>query len=205
MTIQVDRSHYFRRSYDTKARWISYWHQIDEVIGSQPAHCLEIGIGNGFVRDQLRARGVKLTTVDIDPALAPDRQGDVRELPCEAGEFDVVLCAEVLEHLPFGEVPTAVAEIARVCRRAAVVSVPQFGRYFRLAFRIPPFPAFSRVGHLPSRHRFEFDGQHHWEMGARNSPDHVVRDTLQRGFGIERDYVVPENPYHRFFVLERST
>jgi len=49
MNIQVPVEHYFKKSYDTKARFISYWHQIDEIVQFNPTTILEIGIGNGFV------------------------------------------------------------------------------------------------------------------------------------------------------------
>ena len=35
--------------YDQKPRWISYWHQIDEVLRLAPQTVLEIGIGNQWV------------------------------------------------------------------------------------------------------------------------------------------------------------
>lgn len=59
-----------------------------------------IPVSKGFVSDYLRARGVKLTTVDIDGRLKPDVVANLTDLPFEASSFDVVACYEVLEHLP---------------------------------------------------------------------------------------------------------
>jgi ubiquinone/menaquinone biosynthesis C-methylase UbiE len=200
---QVAAEHYRPLAYDTKARWVSYWQQAHEVLAAAPENCLEVGVGNGTVRRTLEASGIEVVTVDLDPALEPDRVGDVRALPCEDGEFDVALCAQVLEHLPFGDVRRALAEIHRVCRRRAIVSVPLFGRYLELAFRLPPFRRVAWIGRLPSRHAFRFDGQHYWEMGARNAPMRAVRALIAERFAIAREYTLPENPYHRFFVLDR--
>jgi len=33
---QVKPSHYFQRNYDTKERFISYWHQVNEIIELEP-------------------------------------------------------------------------------------------------------------------------------------------------------------------------
>ena len=49
MNLQVEPNHYFNEFYDSKERWISYWHQINEIIKLNPKKVLEIGIGNGFV------------------------------------------------------------------------------------------------------------------------------------------------------------
>jgi 2-polyprenyl-3-methyl-5-hydroxy-6-metoxy-1,4-benzoquinol methylase len=97
---QVEPSHYRGLDYNTKGRWASYWHQISEVLDVSPASCLEVGVGAGYVRHALQENGVTVTTVDIDPRLGVDRVGDVSALSCADGEFDVVLCAQVLEHVP---------------------------------------------------------------------------------------------------------
>jgi ubiquinone/menaquinone biosynthesis C-methylase UbiE len=198
--IQVAPSHYTRGAYDTRERWMSYWQQAHEVLRSHPAEVLEVGVGNGTVAAYLRAAGVDLTTVDFDQALQPDVVADVRGLPFEEDSFDVVLCAEVLEHLPFDEVPLALAQLARVARRRAVISIPVFGRAFRLSVRIPPFAGRQWSWHLPARHSFSFDGQHYWEMGATNYRRRKVLSVFERYFMIERRYVAPENPYHYFVI-----
>lgn len=50
---QVPKEHYFE-GYDEKARWISYWHQINEVLKTNARTVLEVGIGNGTVSDYLK-------------------------------------------------------------------------------------------------------------------------------------------------------
>ena len=36
MKTQVEPNHYFSKSYDSKERFISYWHQINEIIKLNP-------------------------------------------------------------------------------------------------------------------------------------------------------------------------
>ena len=82
--------------YDYLSRWVSYWHQIDEVLKMDPKNVLEIGIGNKTVTDYLKKQGVAVTTLDINPKLKPDIVGSVLKIPVADGFFDVILCAEVL-------------------------------------------------------------------------------------------------------------
>src|SRR3990167_9093807 len=118
--VQVRKDHYFNLKYDTKERWISYWYQIHEVLFYDPQTVLEIGIGNRTVSDYLKKAGVKVTTCDFDKSLKPDVLADILNLPFKKNSFDVVLCAEVLEHLPFKKFHRALEEIRRVCKKSAV-------------------------------------------------------------------------------------
>jgi SAM-dependent methyltransferase len=203
--IQVSRAHYDWTHYNRKGRWASYWHQVDEVLGTQARTCLEIGTGPGEVRDALTRFGVEVTAVDVDAELEPQFVGDVRDLPCDEASYDVVLAAQVLEHLPWRDVPRAVSEIRRVCRSHAVVSLPQSG----LALGVGLSTSISRIGEpglsvrVGSPRRYRFDGQHYWQVGARGTGRRAVRDVLSAGFSIIREYAVPEFTYHRFYVLEK--
>jgi hypothetical protein len=136
-TIQVPREHYDWPTYNIKGRWSSYWHQLDEVVATGAETCVEIGVGPGIIRHALAHAGISVTCVDIDPGLGVDRQGDILSLPCSDGEFDVVLCAQVLEHLPWRDVPRAVAEVRRTCRTHAIVSLPQTGFSAALGIELP--------------------------------------------------------------------
>lgn len=109
---------------------------VGEIAALGPESFLDAGCGEGFVARRVLAAvpGLELTGCDVSSeALDVAREaipqgrfvpGSVAELPFADREFDVVGCFEVLEHLP-GELPRkALAEIARVTRRAVVLSVP---------------------------------------------------------------------------------
>ncbi len=51
-------------------------------------------------------------SIDIDPARNPDIVGDAHKLPFKDGEFNTILCTEVLEHLKDPRV--AISEMKRV-------------------------------------------------------------------------------------------
>jgi 2-polyprenyl-3-methyl-5-hydroxy-6-metoxy-1,4-benzoquinol methylase len=55
-----------------------------------------------------------LTSVDIDPLRKPDVVASVYQLPFKDGEFDNILCTEVLEHL--AEPAAAILEMERVLK-----------------------------------------------------------------------------------------
>ncbi len=49
---------------------------------------------------------------------------DAEKLPFENGEFDVVTCMEVIEHLPEGKMERVIKQLRRVAKRRLIVSVP---------------------------------------------------------------------------------
>jgi len=81
MNLRVEGLHYFRKEYDKKSRFISYWHQINEIIKLNPKRVLEIGVGNGFISKYLKERGVNVITLDIDKRLNPDVTGSILDIP----------------------------------------------------------------------------------------------------------------------------
>jgi SAM-dependent methyltransferase len=203
---QVEPSHYARPGYDYKGRFISYWHQIDEIVQQRPATTLEIGIGNGFVSSYLRERGYAVTTVDHDRRLGPDITASVLALPLQDECFDVVACFEVLEHLPFEAVPQALSELRRVSRRSVLISIPDTSRAYPSQISVPKLGQFRFVLSLPRirllRHRF--DGQHYWVVGEDGYPMKRIEHELSRArLDVRRTYRPFENHGHRFFITER--
>jgi SAM-dependent methyltransferase len=133
--VQVSPYHY-RDGYDSLERSLSHWYQIAEAT-SLGGRLLEIGVGSGIVSAVLRARGLDVVTVDFDSGLHPDIVGDVRDLPFDADTFDVAIACEVLEHIPWADLPSALNELRRVARKAIVVSVPSVGPAATLRASIP--------------------------------------------------------------------
>lgn len=95
---------------------------------------LEIGCGEGVLLYNLRERfggkdvvGIDIGSADIETAkrnvpFVSFAVGDLYALPFSNGQFDLVLCCEVLEHLQKPE--KALSEIKRVSGRYAIFSVP---------------------------------------------------------------------------------
>lgn len=205
--IQVSAKNYFDIAYDTNARWNSYWYQIHEVVKLRPKRLLEIGIGNKTVSDYLKKIGVNVTTCDLDKNLKPDIVGDILDLPFKKDSFDVVLCAEILEHLPFRLIPKSLKQIYKVTSKYAVITLPHFSlANLYLGIKVLPFIPKKELTikvDFPFNHKF--DGQHYWEISKKKYDLKQLRKTFtENGFFIEKDYYPPENPRHHFFILSKK-
>lgn len=183
---QVDATKHYGPSYLGLPRLVVVWHQAKEVAKLVPdgGEVLEIGPGAGYTTFILRAWGLRVTTMDLDPELNPDVVGDVTN-PCfVADSFDCVLAAQVLEHIPFEEFETAVKELARITKRYVIIALP--APLIGLAGLLNA-PSFSPVGFtvgLPYYVKHRFDGQHYWELGKRGSSVRDVRQKIARHLDI---------------------
>ncbi len=195
---------YFSKEYNDSKRWMSYWYQIKEVLESTPERVLVIGKGNGLVPAYLKIRGLNVVTLDNDKSLGPDIEGSVLNMPIDDNSFDVVLCAEMLEHLPYDEFGGALSEVKRVTKNRAIISLPHFGPAIRFFLKIPFLPELGFILKLPYPIKHQFKGEHYWEIGKRGYPLRRIRNDIKKsGFAIKNDYIVFENPLHHFFVLKK--
>lgn len=105
------------------------------VRRADPDSVLDAGCGEGFGVHDLAQRNPALALAGIDldaEAVAYARarfgdiasfdQGSILDLPYDDDARDLVLCSEVLEHLP--QPAAAVAELKRVARTHVLITVP---------------------------------------------------------------------------------
>ncbi|MDH4138804.1 MAG: class I SAM-dependent methyltransferase [Anaerolineae bacterium] len=141
---------------------------------------LDAGCGEGFVVSYLLQENHRLAITGLDcslEALEMARQmvpgvlfdvGDLREMPYSDDNFDLVMCLEVLEHLP--DPHKGLRELRRVTSAHCLVSVPH-EPFFRAT-------NFLRGKHVPAWGR---DPEHlqHWTAGQ-------FRRLVEQYFEIER-------------------
>jgi len=108
---------------------------LDKMLtGLQPETVVEIGAGEGRITERLVERFPNAAVVGLDlpdTNLADEWQdidvpmffGDATRMPFVDKSIDLVVGLEVLEHVPQPE--RALADIARVCRGFAILSVPR--------------------------------------------------------------------------------
>ena len=204
--MQNDKSIYCS-SYDTKRRFCSYWHQVNEIMQLKPASILEVGVGTGFLSSYLRKWNLPVVTLDIDPENRPDIAGDVLNLPLPDDIVELVCCFQVLEHLPYPAFREAIEEIYRVTRSDALISLPDVTRCYRFMLTLPIIGTISRLIEVPQLFPAEhhYDGEHYWEIGTRNhAAGRILDDIVRAGFRITRQYRVFENPYHRIILCRKD-
>ena len=189
--------------YESAERWTSYYHQVDLVYAYKPASCLEVGVGQGMVTHALRSLDIDVQTLDIDPRLEPSIVGSVEAIPLPDASVDVVLCAEVLEHLPFDRFETCIQEIARVAKQGAVISLPHWGYTMRALWSMPLWKG-SFAFKLPFSRTIPPHGVHCWEIGRTGFPPARIRAVLEHFFLIEKEWLSPWMPYHRFYRLKKK-
>lgn len=200
-------------AYDSKRRFVSYWHQIREVLSHVPpasaegqGRVLEVGIGNGFVSRYLREKSIKLTTVDIEENLRPDTVADVTTLPFPDDAYDVVTAYEVLEHMPYEKSVKGLQELSRVSSGFVMVSLPDATHAFRFAVTLPRMGYVQKVISIPFffAPKRPYAKSHQWEIGIKYYPlKRIEADIKKAGLQLVKTYRVYENPYHRFFVLRK--
>lgn len=90
---------------------------------------LDVGARDGHISKFLADRLPSVTALDLEqPAIDDERihcvRGKVTSLQFSNDAIDLVVCTEVLEHVPGDDLPTACRELARVSRRYVLIGVP---------------------------------------------------------------------------------
>ncbi len=207
MEVQVDNESYYNEiTYNDKGRFNSFWHQVDSILALNPEKILEVGTGNGFVRFVLQKSNILVTTVDIDKNLKPDILASVLSIPVKDKCFDVALCCQVLEHLPYENFILALKELHRVVKHGVVLSLPDLNRIYRVNLQLPLLGEVKFLYRIPRLRPlpWTFDGEHYWNISCKGYPlSRIINDINMAGFIIDRTFCVFEISWHRFFILRK--
>lgn len=196
-------SHLLSLKYVTKYRFASYWYQIKEVMQSEPANVLEIGIGPNLVSAFLTQQNIRVVTMDRERHLNPQLSGTVLQLPLKEMSFDTVMCCQVLEHLPFQEFNNCLKELRRITNKKLILSLPDRTPALSLLVRMPNliFWDFMLIFPWAIRKHISDVKRHYWEIGERGYPyKRLIKEITSAGFSVDRTYRVPDYSYHRFFI-----
>ena len=99
------------------------------LLPARGAYALDIGARDCYLALKLAERFDRVVALDlakpeIDHPTIEAVEGNVICLPFDDNQFDAVLCAEVLEHIPEHLLAKACSEIARVAKDKVVIGVP---------------------------------------------------------------------------------
>lgn len=125
----------------TPEHQIPKFEAVRHLLPSPPPGCLvDVGAGDGRLIDHLAAHGYEGRTVAAERSMAALQfaggatqraQASIDALPFRDASFPVVVCCEVLEHLPPDVYARARRELARIARDHVIVTVPNRERRAR--------------------------------------------------------------------------
>lgn len=184
--------------------------QVEQIIWTKrlnPLRVLEIGPGNGFTSSALRLLGIDVDTVDVNPNLSPTYCCSILDLNKIGipNNYDVVLCAEVLEHLPFYDFSAAIFEISKMTKCYAVITLPRCQRVLlSLDFSIKFYRMRRMHAHFFLYRKSKKIGkEHQWEINSSKETNiKYIKLVFENYFNVVEDKIFPYHPKHHFFLLK---
>lgn len=191
---------YYIRGIDL-SNWYRYYALIKSIGASKPKRVLEIGAGNNVVKNCIQPMVDEYRVLDINANFNPDYVGDSREFKQELeGKFDCVICADVLEHMPFEDLkknltnflryltPGGKAFITIPHRRGRVLIISPFSYHTPWIFTLPAWfrGSLKSIWEQYILGKTWIDPHHCWEVDERNYPIKRVNGVIREvGFTID--------------------
>ncbi|MCX5677992.1 MAG: class I SAM-dependent methyltransferase [Candidatus Omnitrophica bacterium] len=108
--------------------------RLRNIVGAIPEDAraiLDVGLGGGFIFGELkRKNGVRCFGIDLSPELVGRLKdprvcvADAKNIPFKDRQFDLVLAADILEHLKDEYFDESVSELKRVSRKYILINSP---------------------------------------------------------------------------------
>jgi hypothetical protein len=157
-------AHYFSHGcgvpYERNEHWLSFFGKVADGIvrDLHPTSALDAGCAMGFLVEQLRERGVDASGIDVSEYAVSQAHESVRD-QVQVGSlaeplgrrYDLVVCIEVLEHIPPAETDQAIANLCAAGDRILLSTTPEdFGEASHVNVRPPEAwsAALAREGFL---------------------------------------------------------
>ena len=210
---QIKNNNFSYEEYVWLSRWNSYYYQIESVCKYSVGRgdILLIWVWDWIVGDILWKIGYNVTTFDFDKELNPDIVWDVTRIDEILNKkYDIVICCQVLEHIPFSEFESTIKKISRITN-CFVLSLPNRCIWIKFLFYAP----IIRNVLLKIRFRmfwknnwnFKKDWKwfHYWEVDWTSKwKKKYIDNILKKYFNIDEYFVPFNNTYHMFWRLSKK-
>jgi SAM-dependent methyltransferase len=100
---------------------ICRWRVVRTCLDGGSKTLLDVGCRDLFFHDLLKNK-YQVTAADLNPVSEVIKMEDIQKMSFADKSFDIVLCQEVLEHVP--DPVSAMRELKRVTGRQLIVTVP---------------------------------------------------------------------------------
>lgn len=204
----LEKRNYITKGQFSKEQWSSYHKQIHmiqdcaEKLGKkEEISILEVGKGNGLVSWCLQEMGYRITTWDINSNLNPTKVINICDIEMNKieQEFDIVLCAEVLEHIPFDEFENSIQKFSLLAKHYIIITLPNMRKYWRFQIQVPKIKIQVLIPKLLKK--YPVSAPHFWEINSSNETDiKSIKNIFHKYCTIVKSGPVFDNLYHYFFV-----
>lgn len=199
--------------YTTKARMLTYWYQIKEILQRSPSTVLEVGVGPGLVKSYLEHLGILVETLDVNPALNPDYVDSLLNIqngPIKDKKYDLVLCSRVLHHIGFNKFELALQNLDHVTGTYLIVTLPVNDLRFYTLLRLTSTDIYTVSLPIPFKKKlkeiFKKQGSGIWQVNSNTeTAEKLIVNKVKKFFVIETIYQIPEDSSHLLMVLKKKT
>ena len=137
----------------------------------------------GLLSSMLKCICKEVVTVDFAEDLKPDIVSDIKSIPLKDSAFDVVCSFQVLEHIPWCEVPNALREMTRLSRKHVLFSVPD-NNMMRTSVVFVRFTLLNHsIGYSQTRKIYNGVSnpkEHYWEIVVNGASTEAIEEIISR-------------------------
>ena len=205
----------------------SYYYQLNDILSlpkSEVKNILEIGGGQGILKNMLKCYDYNHTSLDIDNTFMPNIIGDIRNLKIEDNKYDCVCAFQVIEHVESKSTQQIFDELFRVSKKYVFISLPIQINNFEIKFFL------NFKDRILNRLSFNFNfkklfqgyfitdrdekkellrkdktNPHYFEVGTKNFKKEKIIKMLQNSkLKVIKHYHNEFYPYHWFILLKKK-